>query len=107
MFLTPGFGVQYLAWLLPWAFGLNGWLALLYVATSGAFLYLVYDYWSGGLPWRFADAGIGFWQGHAVAAELLCWAVVGAIVLAYGHVLLVRRDTGRPVVIDADVEPLG
>lgn len=107
MFLTPGFGVQYLAWLVPWALGLNRWLAMLYFTTSGVFLYLVYNYWSGGLPWDFGDAGVGFWQGRAVAAELLCWIVVGAIVLAYGYVLLVRRAPKRPDVIDAGVEAPG
>jgi 4-amino-4-deoxy-L-arabinose transferase-like glycosyltransferase len=104
MFLTPGFGVQYLAWLVPWALGLHRWLAPLFFATSGVFLYLVYTYWSGGLPWNFGDAEVGFWHGRTVAAELLCWAVVGAIAFAYGYVLLLRRGTGRLGAIDARVE---
>jgi hypothetical protein len=52
---TPGFGVQYLAWLLPFSFVL-GWrfVAGFYVATA-ALLFAAYTHWSGGLPWYFAD----------------------------------------------------
>jgi len=78
---TSGFGVQYLAWLVPWAVGLGAAPAALYCASSGAFLFLVYDYWSQGMPWYLADsirvgdyyyAGLDYFQ-------LLCWLSVVAL----------------------------
>jgi hypothetical protein len=52
---TPGFGVQYLAWLLPFCFVL-GWrfVAGFYVGST-ALLFAAYTHWSGGIPWYFAD----------------------------------------------------
>jgi hypothetical protein len=78
---TSGFGVQYLAWLVPWAVGLGVAPAALYYATSGIFLFLVYDYWSQGMPWFIADsirvgdyyfAGLDYFQ-------ILCWLSVVAL----------------------------
>ena len=78
---TTGFGVQYLAWLVPWAVGLGFAPAALYYATSGMFLFLVYDYWSQGLPWYIADsirwgdyyyAGIDYFH-------ILCWLSVAGL----------------------------
>jgi hypothetical protein len=77
MALTPGFGVQYLAWLAPWVVALGPWAALLYYCTSGIFLFLVYNYWTHGLPWYLADAHqAGWWHGYIVGFELLCWMSV-------------------------------
>jgi hypothetical protein len=98
--LSPGFGVQYLAWLVPWiacfGAGLGAWAAATWTFTSGAFLFLVYTYWcqgvpveqgdanwlganfwTRGLPWKFADADlIGAWWGRIVPLEIACWASV-------------------------------
>ena len=82
--LTPGFGVQYLAWLVPWVVGLGPWTALLYYATSGIFLFLVYNFWSHGIPWYLADSPkVGSWRGYGIFFELLCWASVLVILLRY------------------------
>ena len=58
MFLifTPGFGLQYLDWILPFCFVL-GWRTVLgmYIFSS-ALLFIAYTHWSGGLPWYFADS---------------------------------------------------
>jgi hypothetical protein len=78
---TNGFGVQYLAWLVPFAVGLGAAPAALYYATSGIFLFLVYDYWSQGMPWYLADsikvgdyyfAGLDYFH-------ILCWLSVVAL----------------------------
>jgi hypothetical protein len=78
---TSGFGVQYLAWLVPFAIGLGAAPAALYCAASGVFLFLVYDYWSQGMPWYIADsirigdyyyAGLDYFQ-------ILCWLSVVAL----------------------------
>lgn len=84
MALTPGFGVQYLAWLVPWVVGIGLWAALLFYVASGVFLFLVYTFWSQGFPWYLADTGqTGNWRGSTIAFELLCWAAVVVVLLGY------------------------
>jgi len=108
--VTPGFGVQYLAWLVPWiaAAGADAglWAASAWTATSGGFLVLVYTYWcqgtrmeqgdanwlganfwQRGLPWSYADANtMCAWWGSIVPVEIACWISV-VLVLA----VLARR----------------
>ncbi len=80
--LAPGFGVQYLAWLIPWVVALGAWAPALFYAVSGLFLFLVYTHWSQGFPWYLADSvTVGLWQGPVVAVELLCWATVVALIV--------------------------
>jgi hypothetical protein len=89
MAVSPGFGIQYLAWLVPWVVGAGLGATALYYATSGLFAFLVYTYWSRGFPWYFADARDfhpEWWPAPIVAVELLCWASVVATLW-----LMVRR----------------
>jgi len=79
---SNGFGVQYLAWLVPWTVGLGIIPVAFFTAASGAFLFLVYNYWSGGLPWYLADSNcVGDFSGHLDYFQALCWFSV--IVLAW------------------------
>jgi tetratricopeptide (TPR) repeat protein len=76
-----GFGVQYLAWLVPWTVGLGIIPVTFFTVASGAFLLAVYNYWSGGFPWYLADSNyVGDWFGHIDYLLTLCWLSV--IVLA-------------------------
>jgi len=79
-FLTPGFGVQYLAWLVPFVLTLGiGW-TLSYYFSAGAFLFLLYNYWSGG-NWYFAESHIEPpWNAVSVAAGLVC-CLIGSLAL--------------------------
>jgi len=52
---TSGFGVQYLAWLVPWTAGLGVAPSAIFLGASGIYLFLVYNYWAGGIPWYLAD----------------------------------------------------
>jgi len=83
MFLagTSGFGVQYLAWLAPWAAGLGFAPMAMFCATSGVFLFLVYDYWSQGLPWYIADSiRLGdYYYADLDYFHILCWLSVVAL----------------------------
>lgn len=80
--LSPGFGVQYLAWLIPWVVVLGAPATALFYATSGLFLFLVYTYWSQAFPWYHADAvSLGLWQGPTIGVELLCWAMILALIV--------------------------
>jgi hypothetical protein len=97
---TPGFGVQYLAWLVPWIAGVPLWAAVAFTAANGAYLFLVYTCWcqglpneigvpSGltstfwrGLPWDVAHANLlALWRGPIVPFMLACWASI-VVVLA-------------------------
>jgi hypothetical protein len=75
---TPGFGVQYLAWILPFCL-LLGWRTVVGLyAVSSAFLFITYTQWSGGLPWYFADLlrpGAGR-SALVLYAASVCWLVL-------------------------------
>jgi hypothetical protein len=92
LFFTNGFGVQHLVWLIPWAVPLGTVPAIFFYATSGAFLFLVYNYWSAGLPWYLADAiRVGDYQGHLDYFQLLCWlSVLYLLVSAWRRIQPVR-----------------
>jgi hypothetical protein len=83
--LAPGFGVQYIGWLivfLPFAFSWRGAIAM--NAAISLFLFVTYTVWSGGWPWWFADisrAGPHRWV--AAVAGYVMWAIVcGALVVS-------------------------
>ena len=72
--VSSGFGVQYLAWLVPWIVEL-GWLATaMFYVTSGIFLFLVYNLWAEGLPWYLANSyALGTYLGYYDYSHLICW----------------------------------
>lgn len=75
--LAPGFGVQYVAWVLPWVILLEASGAALLYSTSAVFLFAVYNLWAGGLPWYLADSiQIGAWRGPLALLQVLCWISV-------------------------------
>jgi hypothetical protein len=74
---TPGFGVQYLAWILPFCFVLGWRFVGSFYAVSTALLLAAYTHWSGGFPWYFADSlrpGWLSWMLFDVAK--VCWIVL-------------------------------
>lgn len=87
--VSSGFGVQYLAWLAPWAASL-GWLpaATLY-ASSGVFLFLVYHMWSQGFPWYLADSfAVGDWRGYFDYVQVICWvSLLVVLIFAWKQLL--------------------
>lgn len=75
--LSTGFGVQYLAWLVPWAVELGAIPAAIHFAAGGLFLFSVYNFWAEGLPWYLADSNrIGAWGGYIDLFQLLTWETV-------------------------------
>ena len=112
---SPGFGVQYLAWLVPWIAGAALAPAVGFTVASTLFLGLVYTFWCqgvpfeagdpdwrhavfwrNGLPWDFANADrMGEWRGPIVPFEILCWL---SVVLVFASKLRsARSDRGRDV----------
>jgi len=112
---TPGFGVQYLAWLVPFTAALPFAPAIAFQLSSGAFLGVVYtfwceqpveapdtnwlgrSFWARGLPWDVANANrIGIWRGEIVALELACWIAVLVALAALVHRARERADLDGP-----------
>jgi hypothetical protein len=80
--LTSAFGVQYLAWLVPWVVGLGAMPTAIFFTASGVFLFLVYNYWSQGIPWYMADSyRMGDFQGHLDYFQIMCWLSVLMILI--------------------------
>jgi len=74
---TPGFGVQYLAWLLPFSFFLGWRLVGSFYAVSTSLLVAAYTHWSGGFPWYFADSFRSDWLSWMMLdIAKLCWLVL-------------------------------
>ena len=75
--IAPGFGVQYLAWAIPWTAVASAAAAATFHASSGAFLFAVYTEWSQGLPWNLANSFIAPpWSTRVVLLGLACWGSV-------------------------------
>ena len=94
--VSNGFGMQYLAWLLPWVTELGLFPAALFYTTSGCFLFSVYNYWSQGVPRYVADSNqVGHYNGHADYVQLLCWSsVVTVLYVAWKRIA--DRMAARP-----------
>ena len=96
LLVSPGFGVQYAAWLVPWMVLLPERVAWAHALSMGAFLFVVYsfwnqlvpswladpdwlgaEFWSRGLPWDHANADlVREWRGEIVILEVLAWLSV-------------------------------
>jgi hypothetical protein len=81
LFLTPGFAMQYLVWLVPWVLALGIWPTLFFYAVSGTFVFVVYNDWCGGFPWYAADALFRPWEVRHAMLGLLCWAAVAVVLV--------------------------
>lgn len=81
---APGFGVQYIAWIIPLLpFALSWRAAIAVNAAASVFLFVTYTIWSGGLPWWFADlARPGPFRFVAAIAGYAMWAVVCVALIA-------------------------
>jgi 4-amino-4-deoxy-L-arabinose transferase-like glycosyltransferase len=89
MLLTPGFGVQYLAWLAIAAFLIDPVWAVGYNLLGGWFAFVIYHYWNRGFPWNVADSDIvGAWKPAQALVGRWAWIylIVWAAVLAHGAV---------------------
>jgi hypothetical protein len=84
LFLTPGFGIQYLAWLAPWLVALPLRVVVPYHAVTGLFAGAVYTWWCGGLRWHFADSSrLGTWHGNLELLALAAWLAIVPLLVAY------------------------
>jgi len=84
LFFIPGFAVQYLAWLAPWAVVLGTFPFAFHNLTAGAFLAVVYTHWCRGFPWYYANAfEVPVWSRLGLFLGLTCWFLTGVILLLF------------------------
>lgn len=92
LLLSPAFGVQYAAWPLAGAYLIAFVPATLYNAAAGTMLFVIYNRWSGGLPWNRANAS-GFTDSE-VAIGIAAWCALLLVVVAgaWKMAVAVRRS---------------
>jgi len=92
LLLTPGFGVQYLAWLAIATFLCAPIGAIGFNLLGGAFMFSIYHYWNRGFPWNFADSDtVGAWRAPQALFGRVAW-----IYLVVWATLMIREAwTGR------------
>jgi hypothetical protein len=84
MFFTPGFGVQYLSWLVPWVVCLGPTATAAYYLSGGIFISVVYTYWSRGFPWNCANSlAVPGWSPLGILFGLICWSVTGWLLFSF------------------------
>jgi hypothetical protein len=85
---TPGFGVQYLAWLVPWVVALGARLTATYYLVGALFLSAYYTAGAGGVPWDLANSlERRAWTPFVLGLGLICWVVACVITLGYARAL--------------------
>jgi len=73
----PGFGVQYLNWLVGPGVFLATVGLFLYTVIASTFLFRVYTFWSGGFPWFFANPDVkGQWVGIDRTFDMILWLLL-------------------------------
>ncbi len=83
---APGFGVQYLAWLVPWVVILGFTPTATYYVAGTAFLAAYYTAAAGRFPWYFANSlERPAWNATVIGLGLICWVVVCCIALMYAR----------------------
>jgi len=83
--LTPGFGVQYLAWLVPWVVALGARPTATYYLAGTVFLFAYYTAAAAArFPWYLANSlERPAWTATVICLGLICWVVVCCIALIY------------------------
>lgn len=83
MVLTPGFGIQYLSWCIPFVVALGIWPTVIYYLASAVFLFIDYHcwaWWPNSPSWCLGRI--------PSQASLLCWLSVIVVLMAYRRLLL-------------------
>lgn len=91
MFLTPGFGTQYLAWLTPWMVVLGLWSAALYYSVSAFYISLIYLSVSSAAR-RVLDLTQLLPGNFYFVAELACWLSILIALVGYWRLLRNYRE---------------
>ncbi len=80
LLFTPGFGVQYLVYLVPWLAAARGIIGAGFYAISGTFMVAVYTWGCGGFPWYSANFfSTKFMPPHVFFLGLATWVAIGIV----------------------------
>jgi hypothetical protein len=79
LFLTSGFGIQYLAWLVPWVIALDLWPIIVWYTAAG--LYQL----TGYTCWAYRTLSPAYCEDDFFYITLLCWCSLIVLLLAYRH----------------------
>jgi hypothetical protein len=93
--LTPGFGIQYLAWLVPWVVGIRRPAVSAFYVATGAFMFVVYTYWSRGTWWYANSDAVGDWKGFVIPFEIAAWISVCVVLVWMARAVTEER---RPAI---------
>ncbi len=92
LLLAPAFGVQYAVWPLAGAYLIAFVPATFYNVTAGVMLVVIYNRWSGGLPWY--RAGASAYTPTEVLIGMLAWGAL-ALVAAVGLRSMMLNPSGQ------------
>jgi hypothetical protein len=96
LFLTPGFGAQYLFWLAPWVIFLGLRASILYYVVGGLYLSVSYScYIYRAAPPFYCVESLTWWLAPA------CWASVLVMLICYARLLRPRLSPDTPPQIRA------
>jgi hypothetical protein len=96
LFLSPGFGLQYLAWTVPWIVSVGLGLTAAYYSVAGVCILAVYEQAAGGLHIdAYADV-FNVSMETRIFIRLVCWIAIGAVVWRYGGLANASRTGGGP-----------
>lgn len=102
--LSPGFGVQYLAWVVPLLFAAHPRAAFAYSAHGGLFAFLIYYlFWTGTHPW-YSNFGDNF-PSPSPFVGVLAWAALLSYCVACFRKLLAFNKPAS-VSDSSDTSPL-
>jgi hypothetical protein len=97
LFLATGFGVQYLAWLVPFACLLNGRQAVAFHSIGALLLVSFYSRAAHGFPWFLADSTTTeVWNAPKIYLGLLCWLMIGWLTVCIFRRTKALQDESDP-----------
>lgn len=96
LFLSPGFGLQYLAWTVPWVIALAPCVIAQYYAVTGVFLLSVYVEAAWGNGSRiYADLLlVDNWK-MLIEVGIICWIAMGIMTRVYWRLAIPPRNYAR------------
>jgi hypothetical protein len=94
LLLSPAFGVQYAAWPAAVSYLIGLTTATLYNLAAGTMLFLIYNRWSGGLPWTREPTHASKFLDNEVAVGIIAWCALLLVVAVGGWRLVAGGRSG-------------
>jgi hypothetical protein len=92
LLFTPGFGVQYLTYLVPWLAVTRGFIVAGFGAISGGFMIALYTWGSNGFPWYLANFFLRpYMPTHVFFLGLLTWIAIGIVAIEFAAIVMKKR----------------